>query len=307
MKKTLTLFSVIALITACDGRGDKADAYGNFESDEWTVSAESPGRLLLFDAEEGRPLKAGQVVAIVDTTQLFLRKKQMEASIAAIGKKLPNEAAQLAVYEERITKLNEEIARVTALVKANAAPSKQLDDLHSELEVTRKQKAATASTLSTQTQGMLAEIEPMRYQVLQLEDQLRKSYIRNPVDGVVLTALVREQELVMPGKALYTVAPVDPIVLRAYVSEDMLSSIKTGDKVTVKTDGPEGALEETEGTVTWISSEAEFTPKIIQTREERTTQVYAMKIEVPNDGSLKIGMPAEVYFQVANQPITDVR
>lgn len=297
MKKILTLLSVAAMLSACSGTGDKADAYGNFESDEWTVSAESSGRLLRFDAEEGRPLQRGQVVAIVDTTQLFLRKKQTEASIAAIGKKLPNEAAQLAVYDERLTKLNDEITRVTALVKANAAPSKQLDDLRSELEVTRKQKAATASTLGTQTQGLLAEIEPMHYQVLQLEDQLRKSYIRNPVDGVVLTTLVKEQELVIPGKALFTIAPMDPLVLRAYVSEDMLSGVKTGDKVSVKTDGPEGTLEETEGTVTWISSEAEFTPKIIQTREERTTQVYAMKIEVPNDGSLKIGMPAEVYFK----------
>jgi len=301
MKRPIFYISLLALLTSCSGSDEQADAYGNFESDEWTVSAESTGRLLQFNAEEGQALKAGEVVAIVDTTQLFLHKKQVEASIGAISKKLPNEAAQLAVYDERIAKLSDEITRTTALVKANAAPSKQLDDLRSELEVTMKQRKATASTLGTQTQGMLAEIEPMHYQVLQLEDQLRKSYIRNPVDGVVLTVLAKEQELVMPGKTLYTIAPVDPIVLRAYVSGSMLSSVKVGDKVTVKTDGPDGTLETTEGTVTWISSEAEFTPKIIQTRDERTTQVYAMKIDVPNDGRLKIGMPAEVYFnQLAN-------
>jgi HlyD family secretion protein len=131
---------------------------------------------------------------------------------------------------------------------------------------------------------------------MQIEDQLRKSYIYNPINGSVLTTLAKAGELTAMGKALYKIASLDPLVLKAYVSEDMLGEVKIGDKVTVNTDAPDGTMKSAEGTVTWISSEAEFTPKIIQTKDERTTQVYAMKIDVPNDGSLKIGMPAEVEF-----------
>ncbi|MCF8257619.1 MAG: HlyD family efflux transporter periplasmic adaptor subunit [Flavobacteriales bacterium] len=296
MKNAFLFITLLGLLASCAGNGDKADAYGNFEADELTVSAESSGKLIAFTAEEGALLKAGDLIAIIDTTQLYLRKKQVEATIAAVSKKLPNEAAQLAVYTERIDKLNSEIIRLTALVKANAAPSKQLDDLQAELAVTTKQKEATASMLSTQTQGTLAEIEPMRFQRMQLEDQLQKSYVHNPIDGVVLTTLAKAGELTMQGKALYKIASLNPLVLKAYVSEDMLGQVKIGNKVRVMTDSPDGTMKESEGTVTWISSEAEFTPKIIQTRDERTTLVYAMKIDVENDGSLKIGMPAEVEF-----------
>lgn len=296
MKNTFLILSLFGLLASCTGTGEKADAYGNFETDELTVSAEASGKLLVFNAEEGQNLKAGGLVAVIDTTQLFLKKEQMKATIAAIRKKLPNEAAQLAIFDQRMDKINTEIVRVAKLVAANAAPSKQLDDLKAELEGTMKQRAATASTLGTQTQGMLAEIDPMRFQLMQIEDQLRKSYIYNPIDGSVLTTLAKAGELTTQGKALYKIASLNPLVLKAYVSEDMLGEVKIGNKVTVNTDAPDGSMKSAEGTVTWISSEAEFTPKIIQTRDERTTQVYAMKIDVPNDGSLKIGMPAEVEF-----------
>lgn len=296
MKHTLIYLSFIGLLASCSGSDDKADAYGNFETDELTVSSEASGKLLVFNAEEGQNLKAGALVAVIDTTQLYLKKEQVKAAISAVRKKLPNEAAQLAIFDQRMDKINTEIARISKLVAANAAPSKQLDDLKAELDGTMKQRAATASTLGTQTQGMLAEIEPLRFQLMQIEDQLRKSYIYNPIDGSVLTTLAKAGELTMTGKALYKIAALDPLVLKAYVSEDMLGEVKIGDKVTVNTDTPDGTMKSTEGTVTWISSEAEFTPKIIQTKDERTTQVYAMKIDVPNDGSLKIGMPAEVEF-----------
>ncbi|MBI1288271.1 MAG: HlyD family efflux transporter periplasmic adaptor subunit [Flavobacteriales bacterium] len=296
MKNAFLMFSLLGLLAGCMGNGDKADAYGNFETDELTVSAETSGKLLVFNVEEGQTLKASDLVAVVDTTQLYLKKMQVQASIAAVRKKLPNEAAQLAVFDQRMEKLNTEIIRIGKLVEANAAPSKQLDDLKAELDVTMKQRLATASTLGTQTQGMLAEIDPMRFQLMQIEDQLRKSYIYNPINGTVLTTLAKASELTMQGRPLYKIASLDPLTLRAYVSEDMLSQVKIGDKVTVNTDASDGTMKSSEGTVTWISSEAEFTPKIIQTRDERTTQVYAMKIDVPNDGSLKIGMPAEVEF-----------
>jgi len=292
----LTLSLISIFLSSCSGSGDKADAYGNFETDELTVSAETSGKLIQFNVEEGSYIKAGTIVGVIDTTQLHLKKKQLEAGITAISKKLPNEAAQLAVFNERIITLNHEIERVTKLVESKAAPSKQLDDMNAELEVTLKQKAAMASTLSTQTQGMLAEIEPLRYHVMQLEDQLKKSSIRNPIDGEVLTTLLQKGELAMQGRPLYKIASLNPLILRAYVSGDMLTSIKIGDVVSVFTDNSNESLKESEGKITWISSEAEFTPKIIQTRDERTSQVYAMKIEVSNDGSLKIGMPAEIQF-----------
>lgn len=296
MKNAFLMFSLLGLLAGCTGNGDKADAYGNFETDELTVSAETSGKLLVFNVEEGQVLEAGDLIAVIDTTQLYLKKMQVQASIAAVRKKLPNEAAQLAVFDQRMEKLNTEIIRIGKLVEANAAPSKSLDDLKAELGVTMKQRSATASTLGTQTQGMLAEIDPMKFQLMQIEDQLRKSYIYNPINGTVLTTLAKASELTMQGRPLYKIASLDPLTLRAYVSEDMLSQVKIGDKVTVNTDAPDGTMKSSEGTVTWISSEAEFTPKIIQTRDERTTQVYAMKIDVPNDGSLKIGMPAEVGF-----------
>lgn len=296
MKNAFLMFCLLGLMAGCTGNGDKADAYGNFETDELTVSAETSGKLLVFDVEEGQVLKAGDLIAVVDTTQLYLKKMQVQASIAAVRKKLPNEAAQLAVFDQRMEKLNTEIIRIGKLVEANAAPSKQLDDLKAELDVTMKQRSATASTLGTQTQGMLAEIDPLKFQLMQIEDQLRKSYIYNPVNGTVLTTLAKASELTMQGRPLYKIASLDPLTLRAYVSGDMLRQVKIGDTVTVNTDAPDGNMKSSEGTVTWISSETEFTPKIIQTRDERTTQVYAMKIDVPNDGSLKIGMPAEVEF-----------
>mgnify|MGYP002632532874 FL=1 len=294
--RILTLSLISIFLSSCSGSGAKADAYGNFETDELTVSAETSGKLIQFNVEEGSYIKAGTIVGVIDTTQLHLKKKQLEAGITAISKKLPNEAAQLAVFNERIITLNHEIERVTKLVESKAAPSKQLDDMNAELEVTLKQKAAMASTLSTQTQGMLAEIEPLRYHVMQLEDQLKKSSIRNPIDGEVLTTLLQKGELAMQGRPLYKIASLNPLILRAYVSGDMLTSIKIGDVVSVFTDNSNESLKESEGKITWISSEAEFTPKIIQTRDERTSQVYAMKIEVSNDGSLKIGMPAEIQF-----------
>ncbi|MCF8277450.1 MAG: HlyD family efflux transporter periplasmic adaptor subunit [Flavobacteriales bacterium] len=296
MKNAILIVTFLASLSACNGGDEKADAYGNFETDELTVSSEASGKLLVFNAEEGQNLKAGDLVAVIDTTQLYLKKEQVKATIAAVRKKLPNEAAQLAIFDQRMDKINTEITRISKLVAANAAPSKQLDDLKAELDGTMKQRAATASTLGTQTQGMLAEIDPMRFQLMQIEGQLRKSYIYNPINGSVLTTLAKSGELTMMGKALYKIASLDPLVLKAYVSEDMLGEVKIGDKVTVNTDNPDGTMKAAEGTVTWISSEAEFTPKMIQTKDERATQVYAMKIDVPNDGSLKIGMPAEVEF-----------
>lgn len=297
MQRTITLLLLVVSIAGCNRNKNDADAYGNFEADEVVVSSEATGKLLVFSPGEGMHFKAGDTVAVVDSMQPYLRKKQLEASIAAIYKKLPDKGAQLAVYDEKIKSLNREVARTANLVQANAAPQKQLDDLKSDLEVADRQRAALETSLNTETSGMLAEVDPLRYELLQADDQLSKCIVTNPIDGIVLNTIVKTSEIVQPGKPLYEIAPLDPILLRAYVVEAQLPEIKLGDSVTVKTDAPDGSLVSRSGKITWISSESEFTPKIIQTREERVSQVYAVKIKVVNDGSLKIGMPAEVYFK----------
>lgn len=303
MNKYLKILAGAGLmaLTGCNGGDESADAYGNFEADELTVSAETGGKLLEMNIQEGENLDSGAVAALVDTTQLYLRQQQLKASIEAARSRLPNRATQLAVYDEQISKLEREVKRQQALVEANAAPSKQLDDLQAELTLFRRKRTAAASTLNTQTASTNAELEPLRYQLLQVEDQLARSRIINPIRGTVLTTMAMRGELVGPGRPVYRIASLDPIILKAYVSEDLLSGLKLGQDVRVLSDGADGELEEHTGTLTWISSEAEFTPKMIQTRDERTTQVYALKISVPNDGSLKIGMPGEAYFDVVKK------
>lgn len=296
MKKTTLIIATLVLLLACNPGGRKTDAFGNFEADELLVSAEAGGKLMKFTPDEGMKLKAGEEVALVDTTQAYLRMRQLETTIQALYKKLPEKGSQLAVYDERIKKLRKEVTRIGNLVSSHAAPQKQLDDLEAELEVTLRQRKALETSLNTQTNGMLAEVEPLRYQLMQAEDQLAKCRVSNPIDGIVLNTMVREAEFVQMGKPLYKIAPLDPIILRAYVVETQLPNVKLGNEVTVRTDAPDGSLVDHHGKVTWVSSEAEFTPKIIQTRDERASQVYAVKIEVPNDGSLKIGMPGEVVF-----------
>jgi len=253
------------------------------------------GEVMQLSLTEGAQLKEGDIVGQIDTTQLHLKRKQVDAMISAVKQKLPNEASQLAVFDERIEKLKTELQRVSKLVEANAAPSKQFDDLTSELAVANRQRTATASTLSTQTRGMLSEIEPLRYQRLQILDQMDACTITSPVDGIVLNSFLKKGELAAPGRAIFSIADMDPLTLKAYIGEPQLSEINLGDEVTVLYDGPDGMLS-TNGTVSWISDQAEFTPKQIQTQDERTALVYAFKVLVPNDGSLKMGMPAEVRF-----------
>ena len=290
------ILTEIMLLQACGGNGETADAYGNFEAEELTVSAETTGKLLRFDIREGQELASGDRVALIDTTQLYLRKMQTIAAVAAARGRLPDDASQLAVYDERIARLKREIERMNKLVKAEAAPSKQLDDLEAELSLARRQRAATASKLGTQTQAILAEVQSLEFQLQQVEDQLDRSHIINPINGTVLNTMVMQGELVMPGRPLYRIASLNPLILRAYLDEESLSEVKLNQEVTIKTDGRDGELIEHTGTLIWVSSEAEFTPKMIQTRDERTNQVFAVKVEVPNDGSLKIGMPGEVYL-----------
>jgi HlyD family secretion protein len=294
MKTTLTVISLIVLFAACKSKDDAADAYGNFESTEIIVSAEASGRLLSFDVEEGAVLQANALVGGIDSVQLNLKKAQLGANIKAVLSKRPEITPQLEVIRQQIATQQREKQRVQNLLKANAATPKQLDDINAAIALLEKQYASTSSSLHTQISGLNSESQPLELQVEQVKEQLAQSRVINPIQGTVLTKYVEKGEVVTFGKPLYKIADLNTMYLRAYISGDQLGRVKTGQQVTVQTDLPNGELKSLPGTVSWISGDAEFTPKTIQTREERVQLVYALKVRVQNDGSLKIGMPGEI-------------
>lgn len=285
-----------ALLFGCSNGNGDFDATGTFESEEIIVSSEAMGKLVMFQVEEGIQLKQNQIVGIVDTTQLHLKKKQLLASIKAVLSKQPDIETQLASIQKQIETAEKEQKRIENLVKSNAAATKQLDDINSQLEVLRKQYNATKSNLTITKQGIQSETLPLIVQVEQIEDQIKKSYIINPIDGTVLTRYAKQNEVTSIGKALYKIANLSEMTLRAYVSGDQLGEIKLGQKVNVFVDKSDGGQKEISGEIYWVSSKAEFTPKTIQTKDERANLVYAIKVRVMNDGYLKIGMYGEIKF-----------
>jgi HlyD family secretion protein len=311
MKPLYFSFVALALLAlSCQRSAPKADAYGNFEADELIVGAEASGKIIQFSVEEAQTLNAGTVVGRIDSTQLVLKIAQLKANIRAVAAKSPAISAQLAVFEKQLNANKQQLAtlqrekqRIENLLKKDAAVPKQLDDLNAQIEqvqrqmdVVTEQRSASDANLNTQKNGLLAEILPLQDQIAQIEDQIAKCKIVNPIDGTVLTKLVEAGEVTSFGKPLYKIANLQQIILRAYVAGDQLGSIKVGQEVKVSIDGPDNSLRDFTGKISWVSSKAEFTPKIIQTKDERVNLVYAIKILVPNDGTLKIGMPAEVHW-----------
>ena len=301
MKKRLNkwffLLPILSLIFfACETGSGKFDATGTFESEEVIVSSEAMGKLVRFDVEEGATLKQNQLVGIVDTVQLYLKKKQLEASIKAVLSNQPDVATQLAAIEEQIKTATTEKKRIENLVKSNAATTKQLDDINASLDLLNKQYTAAKSNLTITRQGLQSETYPLQIQIEQIQDQINKSIIKNPVDGTVLTRYAKQGEVTSNGKALYKIADLSKMTLRAYINGDQLGQIKLGQKVKVFVDKGDGQQKEMNGEIYWVSSKAEFTPKTIQTKDERANLVYAVKIMVVNDGYLKIGMYGEVKF-----------
>lgn len=290
-----TLFICAAFLFSCGNEKKSADAYGNFEAEETIVSSEGQGKLVSFDIEEGQQLTVNQQVGLVDTFQLYLKKLQIEASIAALHKKLPDRG-QLTVIQQQLDNANREKTRIENLVKANAAPTKSLDDVNEQIAVLEKQKSALESQLNSQSTGILAESDPLAIQAMQLNDQLAKCRIINPSGGTVTAKFAHTGEVAAFGKPLYKIADLSAMTLRAYITGDQLSSVKIGQKLNVSIDNGGGKMKTYSGTVEWISDHAEFTPKLIQTKEDRVNLVYAIKIKVVNDGAIKTGMPAEVNF-----------
>lgn len=280
------------LMTGCTG-SEKSDAYGQFEATETTISSRASGELLAFTAGEGKRLKAKQEVGKVDTTILKLKKQELVASLEAIQSKIENINAEVEVLKEQLNTALTNRNRIEALVKDSAATQQQLDDIQGKVRTIRKQIDA----LQTQKRSVRAEISATQARINQLEQQLEDTRIINPVNGTVLTTYVEQHELVGEGQPLYQIANLDTLELKIYVSGAQLPTIKLGQIVEVLIDENAEENQKLSGRISWIASEAEFTPKMIQTKEERVTQVYAVKVKVPNpEGILKIGMPGEVNF-----------
>ncbi|HEY4655534.1 MAG TPA: HlyD family efflux transporter periplasmic adaptor subunit [Cyclobacteriaceae bacterium] len=290
-KKIAYLLSLSLLMYACDSNNNRADGYGNFEATEITVSAEGTGKLIALAIDEGDQLDERAVVGCIDTTQLALQKAQLNASRKKITANSSSVLSQITVYREQERTLEVEKARVTNLLKDSAATRKQLDDITGQLNVLHRQVASVRA----QNTAVLAELESLDAQIAQLEDQIRKSVITNPAKGTVLIKYAEPGEVTSFGKPLYTIGMLDDMILRVYVSEVQLPSLRIGNKVEVRIDDAQG-MRNLSGTISWISVTAEFTPKVIQTKEERVNLVYAVKVSVQNDGSLKIGMPGEIWL-----------
>ena len=293
MKKRLFIFIFPILLIACTGNENDSDAYGNFEAKEIIVSAEAQGKLIKFEIEEGKSLKKGKLVGVIDTIPLSIQKEQMLAQKQAIASKLAGIKAQIAVQNEQSTVLKNEKDRIETLYNDNAATKQQFDDINGKYTILDKQIAAT----KTQISSVAREMEVVDKQVKLIDEQISRTKIINPIDGTVLEKYLEENEIAVKGKAIYKIARLDEIDLRVYISGAQLPNIKIGQKVKVYTDKDQDTNQEYEGEIFWISDQAEFTPKIIQTKEERVNMVYAVKVRVKNDGKLKIGMPGEVKFQ----------
>lgn len=296
MKKLFAIAITGLVLAACNRNKNEFDASGTFEAEETIIAAEATGAIKQFDIEEGQTLQAGQWIGYIDSTQLFLRKKQIEAQQRAALSRRPDIDKQIAALQEQLKAAEREKLRITNLLKADAATPKQLDDANTQIEVIKKQIAATESSLDITNQSIGKETVPLQIQVEQLNDQLAKCQIINPVNGTVLTKYAEANEMAAPGKALYKIADLSTIVLRAYITGDQLSKVKLNQTVTVFADDGKEGYKQYKGTLSWISSQAEFTPKTIQTKDERANLVYATKIRVKNDGLLKLGMYAEVKF-----------
>lgn len=293
-----TLIATALLSLAACNRGDgDFDATGTFEATEILVSSEANGKIMELNIEEGDRLDAGALVGYVDSTQLYLKKMQLSAGLRSVDIRKPDIRKQIAALEQQIATARTEQQRMENLVKAKAGNQKQVDDIVNNIKYLQKQLDAQYSTLNKTTGGADAEAEGFLYQIMQLDDQLQKSRIVNPQAGTVLVKYAEPGEVTAAGKPLYKIADTDLLYLRAYITSDQLSTLKQRQTVRVFADYEENDRREYPGTITWISDKSEFTPKGIQTKDERANLVYAIKIAVKNDGYLKIGQYGETVFE----------
>lgn len=288
----ITGFGLAAtLLFSCSNSNDKADGYGNFEATETTISAENNGKLMQFEISEGDQLMEGQHVGYIDTIPLALKREQLEISKSLISSKSKGVLSQINVLNAQLQTAKMNQSRAENLIKDNAGTQKQLDDITGEINVIQNQ----IRSVEIQNAPVVNELKSIDVQLKELDDQIQKNKIINPIIGTVLTKYAEPYEITAFGKPLYKIADLTTMQLRVYISETQLPDITIGQEVLIKIDGTE-KMKSYKGKISWIASEAEFTPKIIQTKEERVALVYAVKVDVPNDGRLKIGMPGEMWI-----------
>ena len=316
------LFLIFAV--SCKDSAKKFDASGTFEATEIIVSAESTGKILTLDIKEGDTVSKGKIVGTIDPLSIELQKEQVAASMTALTEKSNDAAPQISVYKEQIDVQRNQIAvqkqqlivlqkeqkRIENLVKAEAATTKQLDDVNGQVSILKKQIEASESSIKVferqisaqtavvgiQNRGILSEKGPLEKRMKQLDEQLNRAKIMNPIDGTILSKYAESGEITTVGKAVYKVADMSEMTLRAYITGDQLGQIKIDQKVKVLIDEGKDKYRDLQGTIFWVSDKAEFTPKTVQTKDERANLVYAIKIKIKNDGTLKIGMYGEVLF-----------
>jgi HlyD family secretion protein len=291
MMKKLTCI-LLALIAAGCNNNQRSDAYGNFEATEVTVSSQAKGQLVTFRVDEGIQLTAGAEVGLVDTTDLHLKLEQLINQEKVLDARLKSINAQMDVHQQQIRNVKTEKNRIMNLFAEGAATQQQVDDISGKHDLLKAQLAS----VEVQKSSVNAERQSLRAQQQQVAESIRKCRVVNPVEGTVLTRYVHEGEVVAYGKPLYKIADMDYLTLKVFVSGPQLSQIALGDEVKVWIDEEKDKLRELPGTISWVSPEAEFTPKTIQTRDERVNLVYAVKVKVKNNGQLKIGMPGEIVF-----------
>ena len=296
MKKFITMAIAALLLAACGNSEKEYDATGTFEATETTVSAEQNGTLLTFAINEGDEIEAGSEVGLIDTTQTWLKLQQARATQEVYQSQKPDMEKQTSATRQQLAKAQAEQQRNKELVADGAAPSKMLDDATNQVQVLQRQLAAQLSSLSTSTNALSKQMAATEVQIDQLRDQLRKCHITAPLKGTVLEKYAERGEFVAVGKPLFKMADMEQVYIRAYVTSAQLQSIRTGQQVKVFADYGDGKKQEYDGTVSWISSRSEFTPKTILTDDERADLVYAVKVRVKNDGFIKIGMYGEVKF-----------
>ena len=315
MKTRFLLYIALlpVLLSGCSSNNNASDAQGTFEADEVIVSSEVPGKIKSLNIDEGSVLKKDSVIGVIDSVPLELQKAQLEASISALHQKTMDVAPQVKLLKDQIAVLKAQLDnaiterdRTARLLKSDAATQQQLDNWNNQVDVLKKQIAASSqqiqvqeTTTGTQNSTVLSEAKPLSKSVAQINDQLKRTFITSPINGTVLTKYAMAGEVTATGKALYKIADLSVITLRAYITDTQLAQLKLGQKVNVLVDSTASTYKTYPGVVYYISDKAEFTPKTIQTKDERANLVYAVKIHVKNDGYLKIGMYGEVQFNQA--------
>jgi len=292
--KYFTGIVLVLFVTSCGHKKGNYDASGTFEAVETLVSAQASGQIEEFSLIEGQQVIANTKIGYIDTIQLYLKKEQLLASMKAVDSRSYNVSLQIASIRQQISKQQTELERFKNLLKSNAATQKQVDDIQASIDLLQRQLAAQTETLQRNNNSISSEIESLRIQVEQVEDLIRKSIISSPIDGTVLAKYAQKGEVAVQGRALFKVADISTMYLRAYITADQLNKMQLNQTLSVFVDFGKKEMREYTGTITWISDKAEFTPRTILTKDERANLVYAVKIAVKNDGYLKIGMYGEI-------------